>query len=163
MAVVVVEDVAPDPQRRRGVGGGLHRRDRTDLVADVVGNKEHGVAKLLGPPGLGSPVRGARCGRRSQAEPERTSHVATLAIGAGSEIGHAETRLVRRQRPELASENAPEGVSGQRLSRNRARPRRKASRAAECPALPAAIAASFLLPPDQRVDASRLTASRLPS
>src|SRR5699024_2130118 len=74
MPVVVAEDEGPDAQRRRGVGGRHQRRDRAELVIEVIGDRQAVKAKVFDPAGELAPGVGGDLRRRRglDTETERT-------------------------------------------------------------------------------------------
>src|SRR3989442_9799840 len=78
VAVVVVEDEAADPQAARDVGRGDERRQRCELLGDVVGDQEDVVAQVLYAARVLAPIAPARRVRRGHREAKGT-HARTLA------------------------------------------------------------------------------------
>ncbi len=68
MPVVVVEHECPHPQ---GGGGGCRSRQGSDgpeLILEVIGDEQRGIAEFLGSPGQGNPARTVRGGRQLDTE-----------------------------------------------------------------------------------------------
>ena len=90
--VVVVEDEGADPQRGRG-GGGRQRRHRRQLVAEMVGHGDRGVAEALDAAGLLDPARP----RPTDRTPGRRSGTG-CCTGPEASVGDAAARPTANRR-----------------------------------------------------------------